>query len=352
MSGLLGHVVSLLTTQRENAATEALAYVLRSNAARAALAGYFEGVCGAPMFVSDVRTQVAVGQESRPDLVALDADGQVRAFVEAKFWAGLSDAQPVEYVRRLTSQRGALLLFLVPARRVESLTAELTRRAQVGRLELSTWTRKTSFSVARTDAGCALAVGSWSSLLAAIRVECARDGDTRALTDLSQLEGLVEEFERDGFIPLAPSELTDLEAPRRMMSLVDVVAKAVQAANSEGIVGFDGKREQSGKYSGGRYAGFGSTTVWIGVDMQVWTQLQLSPAWVFFYGESGMSIPDIRKALHRWAAKTPPELLSFGVARAAVPLHVPSGAEEATVVASLVAQLRDIGKALAQPVTP
>jgi hypothetical protein len=47
--------------------------------------------------------------------------------IEAKFWAGLTDRQRVHYLRRLEHNR-ALLLFVAPAQRLESLWPELERR--------------------------------------------------------------------------------------------------------------------------------------------------------------------------------------------------------------------------------
>ena len=61
-----------------------------------------------------------------PDLVGNDDTDVTRLMLEAKFWAGLTDRQPVDYLRRLPE--GGMLLFVAPGSRLPSLWPELLRR--------------------------------------------------------------------------------------------------------------------------------------------------------------------------------------------------------------------------------
>lgn len=351
MPRLLGHVVSLLTSQRENAATEALAFILGSRTARDALSTALAGAYGAPVAIDRVATQEAVGEESRPDLVAYDADGRGRCFIEAKLWAGLTDAQPTEYIRRLQEQDGQVLLFVVPKTRVEPILAELRGRALAKRVMLSEWEQKGTFRLARCGDRQAVLVTSWQALLGALRLACSQTRDEDALADLAQLEGLIEQFVTEGFVPLSPSELSDLEAPRRIVSLINVVERGTQAALAAGILSNrDAQskllKETSGRYSGGRYVAFPQAVCWMGVDMETWLQLQVSPAWVFFYGTQ-CAVAAVRTALREWGRSSSTGLFSYKNADIAVPLLIRPGADEDAVVADLVRQIRAIADALA-----
>ena len=113
----------------EDIAVEALGHILStSEAARAALPDVVD-TGGAPVGAIDrVRTQVTGEEGARPDLVGFDESGQERVLIEAKFGAGLTENQPVAYLKRLPDGQPSALLFVVPSARVESLWAELRRR--------------------------------------------------------------------------------------------------------------------------------------------------------------------------------------------------------------------------------
>ena len=67
--------------------------------------------------IAQVRTQATGEEGERPDLAGFDRNGRERVLVEAKFWAGLTDNQPIAYLERLPANRpGALLFDLDPCR--------------------------------------------------------------------------------------------------------------------------------------------------------------------------------------------------------------------------------------------
>ena len=115
----------------------------------------------APLGVSfepgSVESERAFG-DGQPDLTIYDSAGQHRLFVENKFWAGLTDAQPVTYLSHLPQDNDpSALVFLVPEERVRSVWAELRRRctpqrglvhAALGRCRAKGDPRKHFFGVA------------------------------------------------------------------------------------------------------------------------------------------------------------------------------------------------------------
>jgi hypothetical protein len=81
------------------------------------------------------RSQASSADDSSiPDLVA-EVGGRQKLIIEAKFWASLTENQPLGYLDRQSRQFGAdedrLLVFLAPTRRRHLLTAELEQRMGV-----------------------------------------------------------------------------------------------------------------------------------------------------------------------------------------------------------------------------
>ena len=84
---LLAHLAARFVSQRENLATEALAYILsRSEAARSATIRTFRLLGVDLPDQLTFRTQAADADDAIPDLVGEDASRKQHLIVEAKFW--------------------------------------------------------------------------------------------------------------------------------------------------------------------------------------------------------------------------------------------------------------------------
>ena len=115
---LLNYVVQRNTTGLEDAATNALSFILsRSDSAMKTLSDFLGGASG-PLPIANASPWGADAHGAVPDLACFDRSGAVLAFVESKFWAGLTAHQPVSYWKRLPDDRPSVLLFLAPDYRV------------------------------------------------------------------------------------------------------------------------------------------------------------------------------------------------------------------------------------------
>ncbi|WP_419947248.1 hypothetical protein [Candidatus Poriferisodalis sp.] len=114
---LLGHLLPKLTCGVEDAATDALAFILnRSEACRAALVDLVsQGDCRLAS-LTRATTQVSPTGKERLDLVAWDSAGSKRLIIESKFWAPLLSGQASGYVKHLADDGPAVLLFVAPER--------------------------------------------------------------------------------------------------------------------------------------------------------------------------------------------------------------------------------------------
>ena len=137
MDTVFSHIIrKRLSRASEDVATDALAYILdRSETARRAFNSLLQGICaGLPEL--RFRTQLADGA-IRPDMWGENESG-TRVYIENKFWAGLTDNQPIAYLHSLA--RGAqptVLLLITPKERASTLWRELSHRLQAASISVT-----------------------------------------------------------------------------------------------------------------------------------------------------------------------------------------------------------------------
>lgn len=213
----------------EDATTEALVYVLnRSDAVRRR---FHELVCSltglrlAP--VQRYETQVTQGDGQRPDIVGFSAVNQQVLLVENKFWADLTDNQPVAYLNVLENSQAGLVLFVCPTTRLDLLWRYLLDRLHRVDIKIET---DSDGSLQKVDQRFvmlqgkrhALACISWNYLLREFRqaAQDANDGSTSG--DLMQISGLIAQIDEDNpFLPLRDDDLTQSKG-RMFVSLQEI----------------------------------------------------------------------------------------------------------------------------------
>ena len=348
MNTVFSHIVQRhLSQQSEDVATEALAFILRSSeAARRAFAELLRGIepdLGSLHF----RVQQAKG-DVRPDMCGLDDSGKLHVLVENKFWAGLTENQPVEYLRVLEETAGpSVLLFVVPEARQETVWAELERR--LDKATISHTARAPSAAAPRiseTRIGPTLALTSWRRLLAAIEAQLA--DEPRLLHDLLQLRALCDAVDIDAFLPISSAELTDQRAPALVLQVGAVAQGAVGLAASKGVLSTQGLRPSHSSRRIGRYVSFPTAHgvgAWFGIEFRLWRDHGRTPLWlVFSPGEWGLAM-EVRSLLKPWADRE--ALVSATVGeRFVVGIDLVTGEEKDRVVESVVLRLADIAAQL------
>ena len=207
-STLLAHLVPRLTIQVENAATDALAYILnRSPGAMGVLNGLLrEGGFGIES-IARVETQVAYGDLCRPDMAGYDRSGATRLLVESKFWATLGEGQSCEYSRHLdesSPSSPAALLFIAPEGNILTLWAQIAREMEecckgLEPIDSPQGTMKTRVIDPERPERRLMLV-SWVALLNRMLPQA---GDEGVASDIRQLRGLAQGAGH-AFVPAAP----------------------------------------------------------------------------------------------------------------------------------------------------
>ena len=276
------------TNGTEDIATEVLGYILsKSAAARNALSDTLL-IGGANVGqLSNVNTQVTGDKGARPDLVGRDEHGSERVVIEVKFWAGLTDNQPNTYLERLpTDGSPAVLLFIAPEARLETLWPEVLRRTE-GQFTLGVRTETEGIKTAIVDGNeRRLMLTSWRSLLGSMSSRASVDGDSATERDILQLNALCEREDSEAFLPLRSEEFGPV-FPRRMRHLHQLVYDAVERAREAGIANTTGRNVTPQTYGYGRYLQIGSqenirAEAWFGVNYDRWATEEETPLWLHF----------------------------------------------------------------------
>lgn len=340
-TSLLGQLAGKFAAQDEVVATEALTLVLRrSDAARAGLAQVLQHAGGALKVVTGVSAQEAAPDTGRPDLAVFDAPGSLAALLEAKFGAPLMPTQPVKYLERLSSRPGAVLLFVAPRDRLDSLWWALLERVRAAGAASELRPASEEFRSAACG-GVSLALVSWRRLLAVLTAACGGADDRRGQADLEQLAGLVERYQSEGFDALSSFDLTDLTVPRRVRSLARLTQALVARAEAEKVLPTGKGNPYSFSFTwAGRTFRIGRASTWFGVHHDAWARFQVSPLWVTFLANEYGCAPIVRRALQDWELSEPKRMfVDEDNGAVYVPLFVRTGVESEEMVADLLRQL-------------
>ncbi len=335
---VLAHVVVGGPQSSEPAATQALNYILNSCPS---LARSFVGLLPAATIEFDpgrVEAEMTFADDVRPDLTIHDSEGRLRVFVENKFWAPLTAAQPVAYLNGLSADPPSALVFVVPARRVSTVWHELRQRCGEENLEWTDAPNSGSVKSACVD-GKAMMIVSWRDVLDTLLNAAPSSGNDAVKNDIRQLQGLVERMDSRAFLPLRADEVADQKTARRLINCIGLIDDIVGQLKQAGIADTKGLRPSNSSYYSGRYLHIhadGRFESWLGVDLPAWRDEAISPVWWAFKTATGvgrddfMAIPELRDAValrDRWLY---------------IPIRLKTGVERERVVSEAVSQMKDI----------
>lgn len=224
---LLAHIAGNFVSQYENVANSSVCYLLnRYPASRSALEKLLSLTDPPTHYVTERSTE----SNGRPDITGLDASGNTVVIIEGKFWANLTDNQPINYLKELGV--GGKLLFLAPDRRQESLKAEIRKRLGEDDDRIQT---------------C-----SWGAFLALVESENSKNHDGDLASDLTQLRALCDKMDEEGMPPLSMADL-DPMIGRVTYQLVGVIDDCTKQLKEWDQADFKGLKSVSQKDGYGVY---------------------------------------------------------------------------------------------------
>lgn len=340
---ILAHVVMGGSQQSEPAATQALAYILKSNAAIArALVELLRDV-SVDFEPGRIEAELT-HEESQPDLTVFDTDGHKRVFVENKFWAGLTGAQPVSYLNHLPEIPLSALVFIVPEKRMPAVWLELRKRCSDTQLDWKDERSGCSVMGARVD-GKAMLATSWKYVLNKL-LDAARLGGLDSIRDdILQLQGLTEQMDIDAFLPLREDEVTDQSEARRQINYVDLIEPITDKLKESGIASTKGLGVGNGPHYTGRYFYVdGKFYSWLGIDFRQWRDAGVTPLW-WWFDTSAIVVADfLKKISELFTDLGPIHKDSY------IPIRLKTGVEREAVIDDATAQMTRIAEKLRENV--
>ena len=341
---ILAHVVLRGNRQAEPVATKALAYILNSSSRLAdAFLKKFHSA-GIRFKLGRIEPETAV-EEGQPDIVIYDDTGSRRLLIENKFWAGLTKAQPVSYMKSLEKEHSGLL-FIVPSERIPYIWNELKARLVEENFELgqeSSAESLRSISVGR----CVLLISSWEQILEELQLKARIDGLHQIEQDISQLLELAKQISETAFLPLRSEELSDQALPKRLMNYFRLLTKIIGELQSDVIVGKTSNGSNDFHMARWFYVR-GHTRrikVWLGVAPDMWQHRGITPLW-FWVGKPWLTnVAHFRAALEKALDLTS---ISFheGEDGLYIPVPLKPSLEEEQTVAHAATTIREIVKIL------
>ena len=323
---------------REDAATEALCFIVsRSDSARAALADFLR-FDGDPLAIASFSTQFLV-HGAYPDMVCHDEHGNRVAFIESKFWASLTHNQPVTYWDELADDRPSVLLFLVPASRIartgrDSLWGELLERLGCNGHELgpADWREPESLVTAPSkDGQRRLMLASWDVLLDKLTQQTLKDADFKACFEVAELRGLAHDTIKN-------------DDPVRDKNLKRLIADAVTHLKGSGWA--DTKGLTSADLRGVRYVKYfrlAGPSTGLRIDYKAAKRMG-KPLWLQFRDRShSLGRVSSAEARARLEALAEPRL-EWLPEHVCVPIDLPAGADCEATLHAIVAELERIAR--------
>lgn len=277
---LLAYLVSSFPGNTENIATEALKHIfLRSNASMEALNDVVRsGARGVSPIVA-VETQVGQVDGTRPDLVGFDETGKERVLIEVKFWAQLTNNQPIGYLNRLPDDGPSALIFLAPEDRIQSLWPQLRNRVNAESILLTDVDSERKCTRVG-DTQKHLMTVSWGSLLDGMAAKSRDDGESSVETEIRQLRSLAKYADEGAFKPIQKGEEFGEQSELRQRQYRRLVDSATERGIEQGWASRDGLRATPRSYGYGRYIRLHDAVVWFGINAEQFEATGDTPLWV------------------------------------------------------------------------
>lgn len=346
MQTVFSHIIrTRYSNSFEDVATDTLAYIINSH--NTAQKGMMRLLRNITPDLPDLNfeTQQPDGS-ARPDILGYSGMDKY-VYIENKFWAGLTENQPVSYLSLLASfSQPSLLLMVVPVKREQSMLGELKQRMETAGLGYAEINSEYFSWCLKTEIGPWMALISWKRLIDILKF--STKGDAIAESDLDQLSSLCDAADLDEFISMSSEDLQDQRTPALILQLAEIIELTVKRAKEEGIISTKDLSVSKKDFQYyGQYAWLTKeheVGVWYGVDLVKWKTYGRSPLWLVFATDMGHAnaIKPLLEAydrnFHRLIIRSDGYLL--------YPLTIDTGVDKDQVIRSILNQLREIAKAL------
>lgn len=329
----------------EPIATKGLAYILQQYpAAREALQQFLKANGIDCQRFASAGHEESLESAGRVDIACKNMAGSYALLIEGKFWAGLTDNQPNNYLQTLGNDEKSALLFVGPDKRFELLRVELSEKIAVR--DYPPLSGNMPLACSKLPGRPSVLLSSWRSIGGVIRGRFEADSNRAGANDLEQIMSLADMQDSNAILPFHAEELSNLEIAKRQMDFADLAIKIADKALQKPLVTGERLRTTATAYGYGRYLWIASIGAWLGYAADWWWRFGRGPMWLIFLPTSFGRAAEVRTALSKWESASPPRLYVKD-GQVGVPIILTPGVETQRVVENAVSQIEAVAAELA-----
>ena len=275
MQSLLGQFYSRIKGSQEDIASEGLTYVLqRSKSARLAINKIIKSDCDLDLEDLTFSTQKSGDNLERPDISGYDTKGKEVLILEAKFWAALTENQPIEYLKRL--KENSALVFICPTLRVRPVFDEIVKRVKASQLNFTP--NHETHSIIFED-NKHLTVKTWNEILGTVKLHLVQDNEQLLISDIDQIIGFCHTIDSNAFLPLQSDDLSPKYA-KRINSYYDLIDKVVDELRKREFADTIGLKMTPQRCGYTRYLKTNKFGISLNLKFDYWAEFADTPFWL------------------------------------------------------------------------
>lgn len=301
MKTLLSHLYSKIEGSPEDLATESLLYIVNSLIiSKEIFVSYIYNLTNKvePQDEIYFKTQQSGTNLTRPDIEGVNKNQEEIIIIESKFWAGLTENQPIAYLKRLKESNyldDKILLFICPEKRLTSLWSELKRKCDN---EFGALNGKNSENYYLHVADkLTITLTSWRKIINIIRQELVANNLVTLISDINQLDGLCSRMDEEAFLPLKEKDV-GIDIAKRIYGYIQLIDKFTDKLKMELDSSTDGLNRTS--FYGG-YKQYmmidGKWGVSLEFNLEYWIKKAETPFWIGIKDSDWNYTPEIKEKL-------------------------------------------------------
>ena len=272
MASLLGQFFTRINGSQEDIASEGMVYVLQSSKyARDSICKLINSYTGFDFQDINYITQFIGEKKERPDISGINKNGSEVIIMEAKFWASLTENQPVEYLNRL--KPNSVLIFICPSLRIISLNNEIQVKLKESKTNFIN--KGNAFFIEEKKH---IIIFDWKIILENIKDTLVNHNERVLISDIDQIIGFCEIIDNYSFLPIMNCDLSP-SIPKRINSYCDLLDKIVEKLKSNIEYIIKGSRATPQKYGYTIYFSTERYGLALEINMKMWELYADTPFW-------------------------------------------------------------------------
>ena|SRR5690554_1568068 len=274
---LLARFFNQIKSSQEDIASEGLRYILQnSDLAKSIIKGQIKTKTNIELPELNYVSQISKTDLGRTDISGIDINGNETVIFEAKFWASLTENQPISYLKRLSDN--SVLAFICPSLRKNSLYIELIKKLNEQNIEFKTDENLLKFELENNKF---ILIQSWTEILEPIKTILKANNQDNFVSDIDQIIGFCEIIDKNSFIPLNDRDLSP-EIGRRISSFYEltdeVISELSKSKNYKRSKLTEGKPSKEFGYY--KYRLYDEYAISFGLNFDYWTKFADTPFWL------------------------------------------------------------------------